>query len=112
MSDAKFSKLLDYDAIKQQFGDAEDSATSSPVESQALPEFGPKTAYLVTPIKSRKTGLTGSRLRSYAFAVLTRKEYSKAELIENWRFMQKIVMKWSLWLRNYQRKLSERPACC
>ena len=41
-----------------------------------------KTAYLVTPIKSRKTGLTGSRLRSYAFAVLTRKEYSKAELIE------------------------------
>ena len=42
MSDAKFSKLLDYDAIKQQFGDAEDSATSSPVESQALPEFGPE----------------------------------------------------------------------
>lgn len=28
------------------------------------------------------TGLTGSRLRSYAFAVLTRREYSKAELIE------------------------------
>ena len=30
----------------------------------------------------KPTGLTGSRLRSYAFAVLTRKEYSKAELIE------------------------------
>ena len=41
MSDAKFSKLLDYDAIKQQFGDAEDSVTPAPVESQALPEFDP-----------------------------------------------------------------------
>ncbi len=33
-------------------------------------------------IVKKNPGLRGSRLRSYAFAVLTRKEYSKAELIE------------------------------
>ena len=32
--------------------------------------------------KNKRPGLTGTRLRSYAFAVLTRKEYSKKDLIE------------------------------
>ncbi|ENU97644.1 regulatory protein RecX [Acinetobacter variabilis] len=83
MSDAKFSKLLDYDAIKQQFGDAEDSVTPAPVESQTLPEFDPEDSLFGNSDKEqKKPGLTGTRLRSYAFAVLTRKEYSKAELIE------------------------------
>ena len=54
MSDAKFSKLLDYDAIKQQFGDAEDSATSSPVESQALPEFDPEDSLFGNSDKEQK----------------------------------------------------------
>ncbi|MCO8045388.1 recombination regulator RecX [Acinetobacter bohemicus] len=83
MSDAKFSKLLDYEAIKQQFGDTEDSAHTSTVPSQVLPEFDPEDSLFGQPDKQeKKPGLSGSRLRSYAFAVLTRKEYSKAELIE------------------------------
>ncbi|HJF28205.1 MAG TPA: recombination regulator RecX [Acinetobacter lwoffii] len=83
MSDTKFSKLLDYEAIKQQFGDTEDSVHTSTVPSQVLPEFDPKDSLFGQPKKQeKKPGLSGSRLRSYAFAVLTRKEYSKAELIE------------------------------
>lgn len=35
-----------------------------------------------TPDDKSPQGLTGTRLRSYAFAVLTRREYGKAELIE------------------------------
>ncbi|TCB62036.1 regulatory protein RecX [Acinetobacter terrae] len=78
MSNPKFPKLLDYEAIKQQFDDSSPESTSesfsTPIESEALhfeddPQHKPK-------------GLTGSRLRSYAFAVLTRREYSKADLIE------------------------------
>ena len=64
MSNDQFKKLLDYDTIKQQFDSTEtqESQTNEPL--------------------TRPEGLTGSRLRSYAFAVLTRKEYSKAELLE------------------------------
>ena len=78
MSNPKFPKLLDYESIKQQFDDSSTEATPAPqsaiIESEALhfeddPQPKPKC-------------LTGSRLRSYAFAVLTRKEYSKADLIE------------------------------
>lgn len=84
MSDAKFSKLLDYETIKQQFGNAEDeSQPAVSVQADALPEFDPEESLFGENNKEeRKPGLTGSRLRSYAFAVLTRKEYSKAELIE------------------------------
>lgn len=79
MNDPKFPKLLDYQALKQQFGDdgsqpAVSSATENSAADHAL-SFEPKEA-------EKKPGLQGSRLRSYAFAVLTRKEYSKAELIE------------------------------
>jgi regulatory protein len=84
MSDAKFTKLLDYETIKQRFGDANDSpqpATSS--QADALPEFDPEESLFDNKQEDKtKPGLTGSRLRSYAFAVLTRKEYAKAELIE------------------------------
>ncbi|WP_347453962.1 regulatory protein RecX [Acinetobacter thermotolerans] len=84
MSDAKFSKLLDYETIKQQFGNAEDeSQPAVSVQADALPEFDSEESLFGGNRKEeRKPGLTGSRLRSYAFAVLTRKEYSKAELIE------------------------------
>ncbi|MEN3978103.1 regulatory protein RecX [Acinetobacter sp. CWB-B33] len=79
MNDPKFPKLLDYQALKQQFGDdgyqpAASSAAENSAADHAL-SFEPKEA-------EKKPGLQGSRLRSYAFAVLTRKEYSKAELIE------------------------------
>ena len=79
MNDSKFPKLLDYQALKQQFGDdGSQPAVSSAAENSAADHalsFEPKEA-------EKKPGLQGSRLRSYAFAVLTRKEYSKAELIE------------------------------
>lgn len=83
MSDAKFSKLLDYDTLRQQFGDTEESVSLPAAESRVLPVSNPEDRLFdEQPKDHRKTGLTGSRLRSYAFAVLTRKEYSKAELIE------------------------------
>ena len=82
MSEAKFSKLLDYEAIKQQFGD-EDDQMSSTHSSMENTEFNPEERLFDDPAtEKKKTGLTGSRLRSYAFAVLTRKEYAKAELID------------------------------
>ncbi|QIC64350.1 regulatory protein RecX [Acinetobacter schindleri] len=84
MSDAKFTKLLDYETIKQQFGDTNDSPQPViPPQADALPEFDPEESLFDNKQEDKKKpGLTGSRLRSYAFAVLTRKEYAKAELIE------------------------------
>jgi regulatory protein len=80
MSDAKFTKLLDYETIKQQFGDEDDQ---NKVLSASPVEFNPEERLFDTSTEEKtKPGLTGSRLRSYAFAVLTRKEYAKAELIE------------------------------
>ena len=70
--------MLDYAAIKQQFDDSSAESTtalpSAPVESDAL--------HFEDAPQPKPKGLTGSRLRSYAFAVLTRREYSKADLIE------------------------------
>ncbi|WFP97821.1 regulatory protein RecX [Acinetobacter sp. ANC 7201] len=81
MSDAKFNKLLDYETLKQQFGDDEDKAQTSSTTSALV--FNPEERLFDhSTQETKKPGLTGSRLRSYAFAVLTRKEYSKAELIE------------------------------
>jgi regulatory protein len=77
MSPSKFPKLLNYESLKQEFGTS-DAKQTPPQESQT-------TQYNHEEIETevvQNTGLTGSRLRSYAFAVLTRKEYSKAELIE------------------------------
>lgn len=79
MNDSKFPKLLDYQALKQQYGDEADqsietSSQNALQENNAL-NFEQERA-------EQKLGLHGSRLRSYAFAVLTRKEYSKVELIE------------------------------
>lgn len=79
MNDSKFPKLLDYQALKQQYGDEADqsietSSQNTSQENNAL-NFEQERA-------EKKLGLHGSRLRSYAFAVLTRKEYSKVELIE------------------------------
>lgn len=82
MSEAKFSKLLDYETLKQQFGDADDQATQQNT-SKRKPTFDSEERLFDTSDdEKKKPGLTGSRLRSYAFAVLTRKEYAKAELIE------------------------------
>ena len=77
MSNSKFPTMLDYDALKQQFDDSTESTSpTTPSESLEALNFDDDEQ----PPKAQ--GLTGSRLRSYAFAVLTRREYSKAELIE------------------------------
>lgn len=70
MSDAKFSKIIYYEALKREYG-TDDAVQGYEALSFDMPEK-----------KSQRGLLKGSRLRSYAFAVLTRKEYSKAELIE------------------------------
>lgn len=76
MSNPKFPKLLDYEALKQQFDEspAESSICSHP--------SNPDTLHFETDPQPKVQGLTGTRLRSYAFAVITRKEYSKADLVE------------------------------
>ena len=105
MSENKFPKLIDYAALKQQFGEDEQSCSqtkqaysettsalhfalnSTPNINQQYPSHTEtiedqqhnEDQYVQ---QSKRPGLTGSRLRSYAFAVLTRKEYSKNDLIE------------------------------
>ena len=105
MPNSKFPKLLDYDALKQQFGEDESSHTQYghtlvTQETAAALDFDEEN-------QPKPTGLTGSRLRSYAFAVLTRKEYSKAELIEKlatWAMHREEVIKLveELSAQNYQ----------
>lgn len=78
MSDPKFPKMLDYDLLKQEFNDSHlESATDS-----SLNHLAPEALHFEDHPSTKVEGLTGSRLRSYAFAVLTRKEYSKSELVE------------------------------
>ncbi|WP_349929545.1 regulatory protein RecX [Acinetobacter sp. A1-4-2] len=76
MSNPKFPNMLDYQALKQQFDESADESACSNVspDSNAL--------HFADQPEPQPQGLTGTRLRSYAFAVLTRKEYSKADLIE------------------------------
>ncbi|OTG91528.1 regulatory protein RecX [Acinetobacter sp. ANC 3813] len=79
MNDSKFPKLIDYQALKEQVGDEEASSADN-YAAQYKPEDN--ALNFEAAVADKKPGLHGSRLRSYAFAVLTRKEYSKAELIE------------------------------
>ena len=86
MSQAKFPKLLDYQKLKQQFGEQETTAyqhlTSQPAEPASGIANDAHAFNAEQDLAPKPQGLTGTRLRSYAFAVLTRKEYSKADLIE------------------------------
>lgn len=77
MSNPKFPNMLDYAALKQQF---DESPGELPVYSN--PSQDSDALHFETETQPKPQGLTGTRLRSYAFAVLTRKEYSKADLIE------------------------------
>lgn len=78
MSQAKFPKVLDYEKLKQQFG--EDGTETHPTTSN---EVNHEHAFIADQdCRPVPQGLTRTRLRSYAFAVLTRKEYSKADLID------------------------------
>lgn len=86
MSQAKFPKLLDYQKLKQQFGEQETTeyqhSTSQPAELDSGIANDEHAFNAEQDLAPKPQGLTGTRLRSYAFAVLTRKEYSKADLIE------------------------------
>jgi regulatory protein len=82
MTDTKFPKLIDYEALKAQYGEHHPT-TPTPSNPTKNPfDDTHDQALHFNQENNKKPGLTGSRLRSYAFAVLTRKEYSKAELIE------------------------------
>ena len=87
MSQDKFPKMLDYEKLKQQFGDhdqnvlSQDSSENKPYLDHDVIEED--TAFNAEQdLVAKPKSLTGTRLRSYAFAVLTRKEYSKKDLIE------------------------------
>ena len=106
MTESKFTKLIDYDALKQQFGEAHPKHVSTTNEENLDQDALRFTANQHnkrfprqqnqnsndsdidsndqdnTSTQAQKIGLTGTRLRSYAFAVLTRREYSKKDLIE------------------------------
>ena len=107
MSQAKFPKMLDYEKLKQQFGESstESDPHSKYVNSKLdhnIENGAEQSAQLYAEqrfendfnaqddnafnaeqdLAPKPKGLTGTRLRSYAFAVLARKEYSKADLIE------------------------------
>lgn len=89
--DVKFSKIIDYQALKNQFGDDQTEPTPSKKKKENYWQPKAKQSHMrITqlneedeiPEDKEPVGLTGTRLRSYAFAVLTRKEYSKKDLIE------------------------------
>lgn len=90
--DAKFSKIIDYHTLKNQFGDDQtepESSKKNKKERYWQPKAKPSYMRVTQLNESEEifeekepVGLTGTRLRSYAFAVLTRKEYSKKDLIE------------------------------
>ena len=98
--DAQFPQLIDYQKLKEQYGDEFNSKNSGSSDlsnsnnSELIfnhqrnskksndsnnDHFEDKEK---SDQKNKRPGLTGTRLRSYAFAVLTRKEYSKKDLIE------------------------------
>lgn len=77
MSNPKFPKLLDYEALKQQFNES-----APEVSACSNISADPNALHFETDSQPKAQGLTGTRLRSYAFAALTRKEYSKADLVE------------------------------
>lgn len=107
MSQAKFPKMLDYEKLKQQFGESStksdsrskypdpkhDHNTENHTEQSTQPNKeqcfencfnapDDNAFNAEQDLAPKPKGLTGTRLRSYAFAVLARKEYSKADLIE------------------------------
>ena len=98
--DPQFPQLIDYQKLKEQYGDEFNSKNSGSSDlsnsnnSELIfnhqrnskksndsnnDHFEDKEK---SDQKNKRPGLTGTRLRSYAFAVLTRKEYSKKDLIE------------------------------
>ena len=99
MTEDKFPKMINYDALKQQFGEHDEKSDLDHQKENFKQKYNRFQRPTHHSFRSRQTdqsnessdesnptvqtpGLTGTRLRSYAFAVLTRKEYSKKDLIE------------------------------
>ncbi|MDQ8935534.1 regulatory protein RecX [Acinetobacter rudis] len=82
MSTSPFPKLLDYHTIKNEYDCHESSDENAAIDHQTLSTEDALEETASPQSHTPPTGLTGTRLRSYAFAVLTRREYSKKELIE------------------------------
>lgn len=86
MNDSKFPKLLDYDALKVAFPEDHPPQAhhhATPTGAHSNQPTDEHTLRFDQPNEPKqRPALTGSRLRSYAFAVLTRREYSKTDLIE------------------------------
>ena len=98
--DAQFPQLIDYQKLKEQYGDefssknsgSSDLSNSNNSELIFNHQRNSNTSNdsnndnfenkEKSDQKNKRPGMTGTRLRSYAFAVLTRKEYSKKDLIE------------------------------
>lgn len=82
MPTSPFPKQLDYQSIKVEYDNSEMSAPPANTSSNDLDQSEDPSVVQSDQTTPKTTGLTGTRLRSYAFAVLTRREYSKKELIE------------------------------
>ena len=82
MPTSPFPKQLDYQSIKAEYDNSEMSASPANTSSNDLDQSEDPSVVQSDQTTPKTTGLTGTRLRSYAFAVLTRREYSKKELIE------------------------------
>lgn len=91
--DSKFPKLIDYEQLKEQYGENSDQKANEYSLSDLIFNHDSKSPELTNTesnesseihddAPTKRSGLTGTRLRSYAFATLTRKEYSKKDLIE------------------------------
>ena len=86
MKNAKFPKTLNYYTLEQQFNQSESDdacpAFSPQNEPAELLNDNTRLSFNDPAQKKLPPSLTGTRLRSYAFAVLTRREYSKVDLID------------------------------
>ena len=87
MNDPKFPKVIDYEALKREYGEDETSQKGNTESKyQRYSKRTPPSKYSSLNDDENPQpllpGMKGTRLRSYAFAVLTRKEYSKKDLIE------------------------------
>lgn len=87
MNDPKFPKVIDYEALKREYGEDENlQKEKTESKYQRYSKRTPPSKYSSLNDEDnpqpQQPGMKGTRLRSYAFAVLTRKEYSKKDLIE------------------------------
>lgn len=90
MSVSKFPNYLDSERLRKEFGQAEALAPVEPSQLDQSNANVERDLELAADMElddadaaaPAEPGITGTRLRSYAFAVLTRREYSKVELIE------------------------------